>query len=390
MQCVQRFESVYRRSPEAVAFCPYRVCPVGAHVDHQLGKVTGFAINRGIHIAYSAKHNGVVELSSLQFEKRAQWHVRDVDETRRGDWADYLRGATIELGACYPLHYGLSAVIEGTLPIGGLSSSAAVVLAFLTALCRVNDLHPSQLEMIGMALRAEVNYVGVSVGKLDQSCEIFSRRGHLLYLDTRDDSFELIPSHPDVKAWKIGIFFSGLERNLVGSGFNMRVDEARSAAYALKAYAGMEYGKIRETQLRDVPVEIFERYKDRLPEPWRLRAEHFYSEQERVERAACAWRDGDIETYGRISTESGHSSIYSWQTGSPELKTLYETIVRQDGVYGGRFSGGGFKGCCMALIDPAYEERIAEEVRRAYLDVFPALSGRYQYCGCESADGIAL
>ena len=241
-----------------------------------------------------------------------------------------------------------------------------------------------------MALRAEVNYVGVSVGKLDQSCELFSRKGHLLYLDTLDDTFEQIPAHPRIKPWKIGVFFSGLERSLVGSGFNMRVDEARSAAYALKAYAGMPYGKIRETQLRDVPVEVFEQYKDRLPEPWRLRAEHYYSEQARVERGAEAWRAGDIEAYGRISTESGHSSIYSWQTGSPELKALYEIIVRQDGVYGGRFSGGGFKGCCMALIDPAYEEKIAEAVQREYLAVFPALSERYQYCGCESADGIAL
>ena len=390
MNCSRKFESIYRKSPEDIAFCPYRVCPVGAHVDHQYGKVTGFAIDRGIHIAYSTKLNGIVELASLQFDKRAQWHVRDVFKTRRGDWADYLRGATIELAKHYPLRNGISGVIEGTLPIGGLSSSAAVTIAFLSALCRVNDLHPSQQELIEMALLAEVNYVGVSVGKLDQSCEVFSRKNHLLFLDTQDDSYELIPAPAQMQPWKIGIFFSGLERNLTGSKYNMRVDEVRSAAYALKAYAGMEYGKFRETHLREVPREVFEQYKDRLPDTWRRRAEHFYGESDRVEKAAQAWRAGDMALLGRISTQSGLSSIHNWEAGSDELKTLSEIIIRQDGVYGGRFSGAGFKGCCMALIDPAYEETIAAGVRQAYLAAFPALADKYLYCGCETADGVSL
>ena len=41
----------------------------------------------------------------------------------------------------YPLKYGLSGVIEGTLPIGGLSSSAAVIIAFLSAQTAVNRIH---------------------------------------------------------------------------------------------------------------------------------------------------------------------------------------------------------------------------------------------------------
>jgi len=295
-----------------------------------------------------------------------------------------------ELASRYPLRNGISGVIEGSLPIGGLSSSAAVTIAFLRALCQVNDLHPSQPELIDMALRAEVNYVGVSVGKLDQSCEVFSRKDHLLYLDTQDDSYELIPASPSMRPWKIGVFFSGLERNLSGSKFNMRVDEVRSAAYALKAYAGMEYGKFRETHLREVPREIYDRYKDSLPVSWHRRAEHFYTESERVERAVAAWRAGDIEAYGKISTESWYSSVHNWETGSEELNTLCEIILRQDGVYGGRFSGAGFKGCCMALIDPAYEESIAMAVRKDYLAHFPALADKYLYCGCHSADGVSL
>ena len=390
MNCIEKFEEIYRKSPDAVAFCPYRICPIGAHSDHQHGKITGFAIDKGISFAYHPKRNGVVELASLQFDKRAQFHIRGVPEVRQMDWADYLRGATLELAQRYTLSTGLCGVIEGSLPIGGLSSSAAVTIAFLSALCKVNGISLDPLEMITIAMAAENNYVGVSSGKLDQSCEIYSRKDHLLYLDTLDDSYELIPASPSMLPYEIAIFFSGVERTLAGSKFNMRVDECRSAAYALKAFAGMEYGKFGETHMREVPRSVYDQYKDRLPETWRRRAEHWFTEYDRVEKGAEAWRRGDLVEYGRLSFESGHSSIYNWETGSPELKALYEIMEHTDGIYGGRFSGAGFKGCCMALIDPSYRESILSSVEKEYLAQFPELKGHYSAYICHSADGVIL
>lgn len=389
-RAITEFENIYHREPSCTAFTPYRVCPLGAHSDHQLGKITGLAIDKGIHIAYGPQQNGVVELKSMQFEKRAQFHVNSVPETKQDDWADYLRGATIALGKKYQLHIGMCGVIDGELPIGGLSSSAAVIITYLTALCQLNNIQITEQEMIQTALSAENNYVGVSCGKLDQSCEVYCRKHHLLYMDMKDDSYELIPRHPDMKPYRIAIFFSGIERTLTGSAFNKRVDECRSAAYALKAYAGLSYGKFNETNLRDVPKDVFEQYKDRLPENWAKRAQHWYSEQDRVERGAEAWRRGDIEAFGKLSFESGYSSIHNWETGSPELKTLYEIMTRTDGIYGGRFSGAGFKGCCMALIDPDLKESIMEKVTKEYLKVFPQLDGKFSVHYCHSADGVHL
>lgn len=390
MTATEFFYSLYRRDPEATSFCPYRICPIGAHSDHQLGKITGLAIDQGVNIVYGLKKNGVVELSSLQFDKRAQWHVASIPEARQNDWADYLRGATAALAKKYTLHTGICGVVEGSMPIGGLSSSAAVIIAFLGALCKANNIVLTQREMILTALDAENNFVGVSCGKLDQSCEVYSKKNHLLYLDTKDDSYELIPTHPNMPDYKIAIFFSGIERTLAGSKFNMRVDECRSAAYALKAYANIPYGKFGETNLREVPREVYEAYKDRLPETFRRRAEHWYTEFERVEKGAEAWRRGDLTEYGRLSFESGKSSIYNWETGSDELKTLYEIMTQTDGIYGGRFSGAGFKGCCMALIDPKYTESIEKTVTKEYLKKFPELEGKYSVHFCNSADGVLL
>lgn len=379
MKCVEVYKELYHQEPFDVAFCPYRISPLGAHIDHQYGKINGLAIDKGIHMAYHPKQNGVVELQSLNFPKRAQFFVSVVPEEKQGDWADHLRGAAKMLGEKYRLKVGLSGVIEGSLPIGGLSSSAAVIICFLSALCKVNGIHLDPMEMILTAKAAENKYVGVSCGKLDQSCEVLSKKNHLLYLDTKDDSYELIPTSEKMKPYKVAIFFSGLERSLKNSKYNLRQDECKAAAYALMGYAGMDYDTFANTRLRDVPFDVFESYKDRLPELWRRRAEHYYSEFARAEKGAELWRKGDLEGYGQLVFESGKSSIYSYECGCDELKKLYEIMVDTDGIYGGRFSGAGFKGCCMALIAPDKAEDIEAKVSSEYLKAFPVLKGKYSF-----------
>ncbi len=388
MLCEERFLEIYGKAPDALSFSPYRICPIGAHSDHNLGKVTGLAIDKGIHIAYRPKQNGVVEMQSLQFPKRAQWHIREIGG-KTGDWADYLRGATWALAKVHPLCCGICGVIEGSLPIGGLSSSAAVILSFLGALCSVNHIQLSPRELIDIAFDAEKNYVGMNVGTLDQSCEVLSKKDHLLYLDCKDESYELIPAAPAMKPYQIAVFFSGLEHSLAGSKYNMRVDELRAGVYALQAFAGLEYGKFHEANARDVNRNIYQAYKDRLPAPWARRCEHWYTEFDRVEAGARAWRRGDIEEYGRLSFASGWSSIHNWESGAPEQIRLYEIMRETAGIYGGRFSGAGFKGCCIALIDPAKAGSIQEHVEREYLAAFPGMKGKYSFHLCESADGIA-
>ncbi len=389
MKCEEKFFEIYGKEPESVSFSPYRVCPIGAHSDHNLGKITGLAINKGIYFAYSPTEDGSAELVSLQFSKAVGWNINSAPKEKQGDWADYLRGAAIYLGQRHALTKGVRGVIEGELPIGGLSSSAAVTLAFITALCRANGIALTPRELIDASYESERNYVGVSIGKLDQSCEVLCKKNSLLYLDTLDDSFELIPESSEMKPYKIAVFFSGLEHDLTGSKYNMRADELRAGAYALKAFAGMEYGKFGETAARQVPPEVYRQYADRLPEPWRKRCEHWFTEFERTEKGAEAWRKGDIEEFGRLSFESGRSSVENWQSGAPEQIKLYEIMTETEGIYGGRFAGAGFKGCCFALIDPHYEDEIERKVAEAYLKEYPLLRDKYRSYICETENGIA-
>ena len=374
--------------PEGVAFCPYRICPLGAHIDHQLGKINGIALDKGVHIAYSREESGAIAVRSLSFLGAARFHVHEIPAEKVGDWADHIRGAAIELRKKYPLSCGISAMIEGEMPIGGLSSSASVIIAFLSALATVNNIHLEPMEIISMAQAAENKYVGVKCGKLDQSCEVLCRKDHLLYLDCSDDSYQLIPwNGPD---YKIAIFFGGLERSLAESAYNQRQDECKAAASALLSYAGIGQGDYAGAKLRDVPVSVFEEYKDRLPQSFRKRATHFFEEISRVEAGTKAWKNGDLSTYGRLIFESGLSSIENYECGSTELITLYNIMTETDGIYGGRFSGAGFKGSCMALIDPRRAEEVLAHVEERYLSAYPELRGKYLSALCDSGDGVGL
>ena len=270
------------------------------------------------------------------------------------------------------------------------SSSAAVIIALLSDWEKVNKIHRGEWEIIMMAKAAENKYVGVNCGKLDQSCEVLCKKDQLLYLDCADDSYELIARNPSMKPFKIGVFFSGLERSLATSDYNLRQDECKAAAYSLLAYAGLTYGKFVDTRLRDVPPEAFAKYRDRLPENFKKRAEHYFGEFRRAELGAEAWRQGDLDTYGKLIFESGKSSIEKYECGCPELITLYHIMTETKGIYGGRFSGAGFKGCCMALIDPEYSEEVLWNVKDKYLEEYPALEGKYVGTLCDSADGVKL
>ncbi|MCR5798013.1 MAG: hypothetical protein K6G63_08895 [Eubacterium sp.] len=96
MYCEDKFRELYGREPE-MSFSPYRIAPLGAHIDHQFGCIHGLALNYGVHMAYGVKQNGIIELQSLNFPKRVQFHINDVPEENSGDWGDYLRGVTKEL-----------------------------------------------------------------------------------------------------------------------------------------------------------------------------------------------------------------------------------------------------------------------------------------------------
>ncbi len=372
-------------------FSPCFICPLGAHVEHQHGLVSGFAFDSGIEFLFSATDSGKVEMASLSFEGLMTFNVqRPVDE-KQGNWGDYLRGAVWALQQDFRLEKGIRGIVKGSMPIGGLSSSAALLCGFVMALDKVNHLGLTRQQIIEYASRAERNYVGLNNGILDQACVVLCEADKLLYLDTRTGDSRLIPfggDNPKPLPFKLGIFFSGVTRKLTGTDYNLRVAECRTAAWIMQAYEDEKLHEFEDTRLRDVEESVFEKHQDRMPARFARRARHFYTECDRVTAGVRAWEAGDIDAFGQLVFESCESSMNNYECGSPELTEIYRIMKETDGIYGGRFSGAGFKGACIALVDPEKEEEIRRSVTEKYLRKYPQYRDSFEIFFCNPANGV--
>ena len=112
-----------------------------------------------------------------------------------------------------------------------------------------------------------------------------------------------------MKPYKIAIFFSGLERSLKNSKYNLRQDECKAAAYALMGYAGMDYGTFADTRLRDVPYEVFEAIRI-ICQSYAQTCGTLLQRICTGRKGAELWREGDLEGYGQLVFESG-SLLYT-------------------------------------------------------------------------------
>ena len=368
-------------------FSPYRVCPLGAHVDHQHGLVTGFAIDKGVDLKFDVRPDSAVNLRSETFTGEVHFDIATPALVKQGDWGDYARGAKFALQKRFRLQKGIDGVIKGSIPVGGLSSSAAVLIAYVMVFARANGISLEPFEVMKIASEAEREYIGLNNGLLDQACIALGKKDHLLMLDCESNEYRLIPRNPDMPPFELGIFFSGLTRSLMSSDYNLRVAECKTATWLVQAYENIPLKDPGKTFLRDVSESMFKRHRDEMPPRFARRAEHFFSEHKRVREGITAWETGNLEWLGSLSKASCESSIHNYECGSPELIAIYNAMLQTDGIYGGRFSGAGFKGACIALVDPSKKETIEREITEKYLSQFPQYKKTFRVFFCKSDDG---
>lgn len=368
-------------------FSPYRVCPIGAHVDHQHGLVTGFAINKGVDLRFSVRDDAQVNLSSLSFEGEVHIDLSKRSEVKEIHWGDYARGAKYALKKRFELSRGIDGVIQGSLPVGGLSSSAAVLIAYVMAFAEANGIRLKPFEVVQIASEAEREYIGLNNGILDQACIALGKKDGLLFLDCDCNEWRIIKRNPKMPDFEIGIFFSGLTRSLVNSDYNLRVFECKTAAWNMLAYQNQPLKSFDKTYLRDIPKETFDSTRDMMPLRFARRAEHFYSEYRRVRQGVTAWETGNLQLFGKLSFDSCESSIHNYECGSSELISIYNIIRSMQGVYGGRFSGAGFKGAVIALVDPRFKESIERELTEKYLAEYPEYAETFKVFWVKPDDG---
>lgn len=377
-----------RASDVRFVLAPYRICPLGAHVDHQLGLVTGLTVDAGVLLAFTPSSQGSVRLVSRNFDGSVEFRLDDIPAAAGGDWGNYARGAALALQSVHAIRSGFDGVIEGNLPSGGIGSSAAAGVAYLIALETVNGLQVPAAQNIRLDQLIENRYIGLNNGVLDQSVILLTQARCLLQLDCQSGEHESVASPNAVSQLELLVVYSGLSRALAATDYNRRVSECEEAARLLLQEAGSAVPE--RPVLRNVSREMFDAHARVLPGSPRKRAQHFFEEVARVPLGVDAWRKGDFFRLGELIHASGESSIYNYESGAPHLITLHRMLSRMPGVYGARFSGAGFRGNAVAFIHPDAREDVQRRIQAEYPKAHPDTAETFSMRSCRLGSGAGL
>lgn len=365
-----------------VVLSPYRICPLGAHIDHQGGPVLGRTIDAGTVLAFAPVSRPEVRLSSANYPGSMAFALKDIGPPQPGDWGNYARGAAFVLKNQYRLWCGFEGTVWGSLPSSGLSSSASVGLAYLMAFASVNDLDLTQWDYVELGRRIENDYLSVGSGILDQATIVHGAPGTLVYVDTLQKTAELIHDPPQASSWRFLVAYSGFSRDLLATNFSERVRACCQAAEKLGRAGGVPGARI----LSDIPLAVFEAHKGCLSNRLRPLAEHFFGEVARVNAGREAWITGDAIRFGELMKESCSSSINLYGSGSEPIKQLQAIVSDAPGVYGSRFSGGGYGGCVVGLVEAAAVSEAANWIIMRFLASYPQITGT-AHCFIAGAEG---
>ncbi|NEP13594.1 MAG: hypothetical protein F6K14_26005 [Symploca sp. SIO2C1] len=403
-----RREGLLSRDVRTIA-SPYRIAPLGAHIDHQGGPVLGMTINAYTLMAYVPTDDGTIQLRSHNYAGAVALKLHEIPRVTKGFWGDYVQAAVLALTEKFSLSRGIKGILKGMLPGGGLSSSASVIICYLSALAEVNQIKLTPWDYVQLTQTAENKYIGLNNGILDQTSIVFGQRHHLLYIDTKKPSVCAVPTSVKEKDYRLLIAYSGYARQLTATGFNQRVQECQEAAKELGELG--ELGELRElrkrgrentvylssidgegrvtaTKLSDISEEAFHRHKQKLSPQLYRRASHFFTEVQRVNQGIEAWRNGQLAEFGQLMKESCQSSIEQYECGTPVIQDLQQIVSSAEGVIGSRFSGGGFGGCVVGLVQPSYAESAVAQIKDTYLSLHPEVTEQALVYLADSVKGI--
>jgi galactokinase len=280
---------------------PGRVNLIGEHTDYNLGLVLPIAIDLACLTAAAPNKNGVLRVYSESLQQGREWPVGEIANLRRsGEWTDYVIGVAQQLQRYGCAIEPRNLLIHSTVPEGaGLSSSAALEVS--TALALLCDMALDPVELARICHRAEVEFVGVPCGIMDQYVSIFGQEGAAIEIDCRT-----LQSRPITlpKGMELLVVNSMVKHSLGRSAYADRVRECNEAVQFLQK---------RDPQiesLRDVRSSEFEQLAAGMTETLQKRARHVITENERVEAFVDAAQRGNLKLMGELFVASHRSLQY--------------------------------------------------------------------------------
>ncbi|MAH66590.1 MAG: galactokinase [Phycisphaerae bacterium] len=324
--------------PAIVASAPGRVNLIGEHVDYTGGLVLPFAIDARAAVALGPSEDDRTTLCAPDLDTE-MIHLGppprrpETESTRR--FANHLLGVLHAAGGS---ETPIRALVTSDVPSGGgLSSSAAIEVAFATAWAGFTGGVSDPATIARLAMQAEHEFVGTPCGIMDMLVSAAGRAEEALRIDCRSVTWRPVPMPSEDRALVL-LVDSGITHRLRDGGYA----ERRAACERAEAALG---GSLRDATNDDIAAAA-------LDATDRRRASHVVEENRRVDAMVAALEIGDLETAGRLLIDGHHSLRDRFEVSIPEIDHIVEIAERrrESGCLGARLTGGGFGGSALVLV----------------------------------------
>ena len=337
---------------------PGRVNIIGEHTDYNEGFVLPAAIDKGIYVAISERHDNKIHLYSHEFNEMYEGSIEGLSKSSQ-QWANYILGVVAQMVKNGYQPRGFNLAIDGNIPIGaGLSSSAAVECATAYALNDLFQLGIMKMDLVKMAQKAEHEYAGVMCGIMDQFASMHGKKDHVIRLDCRSLDYEYVPLQ--LQGYKIVLLNTNVKHSLADSEYNVRRVQCEQGVTLVKA----KYPQVNS--LRDVTLKMLE---ELVKEEDRLiynRCKYVVEENQRLLQGCESLIQGDLEALGKQMFASHDGLSKEYEVSCKELDFLVDYARKEKEIIGARMMGGGFGGCTINLIKEDAVDRLVDEMKVSY------------------------
>jgi galactokinase len=345
---------------------PGRVNLLGEHVDKYGGKVLPVAIDKSIKLSAQSRTDCVLNLHADDLQEQVKIDLDQLDDKcdTNGNllptWAQYPAGVAWSLKRSGFDVMGADCSFTSNIPIGaGLSSSAALEVAFGVLWQELGQWPMDRLTLARYCQAAEVEYVGVNCGLMDQFACANGLKDHVMLLDTWTLEFRAISMPMDAV---IVIADSQVRHSLVTSAYNDRVKDCQLVLEAIQDK------KPAVESLRDASMSDLAEIKSQMPLEAFKHASHVVSEMERVDQAIQCLENNDSRAFGELMFATHTSLRDLYEVSTPELDLLVEIAASFEGCYGARLTGAGFGGCTVNLVKNDKAQAFADYLSETYME----------------------